>query len=144
MTAIPRRPVSVAIDGDRVRQIREEKELTQLYIAEVVGVSVDTVSRWENKRTQAIRGDNVRALAAALEVPVEDITLAAGGPEPETPGGGLRRTLLAALAAAVLVAGAVVWGLWDGDRPELVALRRLPAYTAAGTAVPVVVRAQVG
>ena len=30
MAAIPRRPASVAIDGDRVRQIREQKELTQL------------------------------------------------------------------------------------------------------------------
>ena len=144
MAAIPRRPVSVAIDGDRVRQIREEKALTQLYVAEVVGVSVDTVSRWENKRTQAIRADNVRALAAALEVPVEDITLAENTQEEAvSPGKGRHRALLATLAVAVLVAGAVVWWHWEDASPELVAMRRLPAYTAPGTAVPVVVRARV-
>ena len=143
MTSIPRRPVAVAIDGDRVRQIREEKELTQLYIAEVVGVSVDTVSRWENKRTQAIRTDNVRALAAALEVPAEDITLAGGSPEREPPRGWRRPILLTTLAVGVLMAIAVAWRLWGIDSPVLVATRRLPAYTAPGTVVPVVVRAQV-
>ncbi len=143
MASIPRRPVSVAIDGDRVRQIREEKELTQLYIAEVIGVSVDTVSRWENKRTQAIRADNVRALAAALDVPVEDITLAKNTQEAVPPGKGRHRALLAPLTVAVLMAGAVGGWHWHGASPELVALRRLPAYTAPGTAVPVVVRARV-
>jgi transcriptional regulator with XRE-family HTH domain len=142
MTSIPRRPAGVAIDGDRVRQIREEQELTQLYIAEVVGVSVDTVSRWENKRTQAIRADNLRALAAALEVAVEEITLAEAAPGVPPPGRWRRWAVLAAMLAGAVAAG-TAWWQWGGNRPELVALRRLPAYTAPGTAVPVVVTAQV-
>jgi transcriptional regulator with XRE-family HTH domain len=144
MTSIPRRPASVAIDGDRVRQIREEKGLTQLYVAEVVRVSVDTVSRWENKRTQAIRVENAAALAAALEVPLEEITL---GADPGVAPGLSRRVptwawpsiaVLALLGVAVLG-----WALLRPDSPVLSATRRLPAYTAPGTNVPVVVRVRV-
>jgi DNA-binding transcriptional regulator YiaG len=43
-------PQMVKIDGSRVRIIRESKGLTQLYIATVVGVTTDTISRWENRR----------------------------------------------------------------------------------------------
>jgi DNA-binding transcriptional regulator YiaG len=35
----------VAIDGAAARRIREEKKLTQLYVASVVGVTTDTISR---------------------------------------------------------------------------------------------------
>jgi len=146
MTAIPRRPASVALNGDRVRQLREQKGLTQLYIAEVVGVSVDTVSRWENQRTQTVRADNVRALAAALEVAVEE--LVAVPPEPLQPPGSEaprrkpRWLLAATLVAGLAAAGAGAW-LWWGGPPELEAVRRLPAYTAPGTLVPVVIRARV-
>lgn len=145
MTVIPRRPTSVALNGDRVRQLREHNGLTQLYIAEVVGVSVDTVSRWENQRTQTVRADNVRALAAALEVAVEE--LIAAPPEPPPPDNAPPRRqprwpLAVVVIAALAAAGAGVW-LWWGGPPELEAARRLPAYTAPGTLVPVVIRARV-
>jgi transcriptional regulator with XRE-family HTH domain len=64
---------SVSIDGLSVRKIREEKRLTQLYVAKVVGVTTDTVSRWENNRYPTIRRDNALNLAEALEVDIEDI-----------------------------------------------------------------------
>ena len=50
-----RTPSTVRVDGDAARRIRESKGLTQLYVAEVAGVSVDTVSRWENNRMPAVR-----------------------------------------------------------------------------------------
>jgi len=69
----PRQNTSVSIDSAAIRQIREEKRLTQLYVAKVVGVTTDTVSRWENNRYPTIRRDNAVKLAEALEVPVTDI-----------------------------------------------------------------------
>lgn len=64
---------SVAVDGDALRRIREQKRLTQLYVSKVVGVTTDTVSRWENNRYPTIRRENALKLAEALEVGLEDI-----------------------------------------------------------------------
>lgn len=64
---------SVAVDGTALRRIREEKRLTQLYVSKVVGVTTDTVSRWENNRYPTIKRDNAIKLAEALEVDLEDI-----------------------------------------------------------------------
>ena len=66
-------PVMVKIDGSKIRRIREEKGLTQLYIATAVEVTTDTVSRWENKRYPSIKKENGVKLAQALEVGLEDI-----------------------------------------------------------------------
>src|SRR4051794_38221369 len=63
----------VAIDGARIRTIREAKRLTQLYVASVVGVTTDTISRWENNRYPSIRRDNAEKLAGALEVTLDEI-----------------------------------------------------------------------
>ncbi len=69
----PSNPPSVAIDGESVRRIREEKCLTQLYVSKVVAVTTDTVSRWENNRYPTIMRDNAIRLAEALEVDLVDI-----------------------------------------------------------------------
>lgn len=61
------------IDGGKIRRLREVKGLTQLYLATFVGVTTDTVSRWENKRYQTIKLANARKLAEALEIPLADI-----------------------------------------------------------------------
>ncbi|RMF44936.1 MAG: XRE family transcriptional regulator, partial [Deltaproteobacteria bacterium] len=66
-------PPTVSIDGRVIRQIREDKKLTQLYVAKVVGVTTDTISRWENNRYPSIKRDNALLLSEALEVPVETL-----------------------------------------------------------------------
>ena len=63
----------VKIDGSKVRSLRESKGLTQLYIATVVEVTTDTISRWENKRYPSIKEENALKLAEALEVTLDDI-----------------------------------------------------------------------
>ncbi|MHB8988561.1 MAG: helix-turn-helix transcriptional regulator [Desulfobulbia bacterium] len=63
----------VNIDGARIRRLREEKGLTQLYVATVVGVTTDTISRWENRRYPNIKKENALKLAEALETQVADI-----------------------------------------------------------------------
>jgi transcriptional regulator with XRE-family HTH domain len=69
----PAGPAMVKIDGTKVRAIREQKGLTQLYVATVVEVTTDTVSRWENKRYPTIKKENGLKLAEALEVELIDI-----------------------------------------------------------------------
>ena len=70
------------IDGAKVRRLREVKGLTQLYLATFVGVTTDTVSRWENKRYQTIKQANAMKLAEALEVSIEDILDQDGARQP--------------------------------------------------------------
>jgi transcriptional regulator with XRE-family HTH domain len=66
-------PQMVKIDASKVRSLREAKGLTQLYIATVVGVTTDTISRWENKRYPTIKQENALKLTEALEVSLDDI-----------------------------------------------------------------------
>lgn len=63
----------VKIDGTKIRSIREQKGLTQLYVATVVEVTTDTVSRWENNRYPTIKKENGLKLAEALEVELDEI-----------------------------------------------------------------------
>lgn len=63
----------IRIDGDRVKKLREQKGLTQLYVATAVQVTTDTISRWENKRYPTIKKENGLRLAEALEVELQDI-----------------------------------------------------------------------
>lgn len=65
----------VKIDGDKVKQLRERQGLTQLYVATVVQVTTDTISRWENKRYPTIKKENGLRLAEALEVELADILI---------------------------------------------------------------------
>lgn len=142
MTSDP--PPSVAIDGEKIRRIREAGRLTQLYVAKVVNVTTDTVSRWENNRYPTIRRDNALKLAEALEVELEQI-LKAEEPEtcpaePVVPRRSWTFPLL--LLGVLLLAG--VGAAWFFAIPEPVAhsglvrvQRFLPHQVAAGTRVPV-------
>lgn len=62
--------------GDRVRELRRRKALTQAELAEVAGVSVDTIVKLENGRHDP-RPKTIRKLARALDVPVERLTVGA-------------------------------------------------------------------
>lgn len=154
MTLLLRKPPTVRLDGEKVRRFRESKGLTQLYVAEVARVSVDTVSRWENNRTPAVKRENAQALADALEVDLDAILQEHAGtpeglsaptavPEPEDEREGRPGPRLwvwvVGVAALVLVG---LWVLWRaaGPAPFVVeGQRRLPLYTPPGTEVPVVV-----
>ena len=58
---------TVCLDGGEVKRQRELHGLTQLYVSKVVGVTTDTISRWENNRYPTIRRENAINLADALE-----------------------------------------------------------------------------
>ncbi len=73
---------TVCIDATEVKRIREDAQLTQLYVSKVVGVTTDTISRWENNRYPTIRRENALKLAEALEVQLDDILLKPVAEEP--------------------------------------------------------------
>jgi len=137
-------PPTICLDGASVRRIREEKKLTQLYVAKVVGVTTDTISRWENNRYPSIKRENALRLAEALEVPIGEVLQGGTGEcsvgEPEK-----RHSLaLPALVLAgilVLLAGAYFFTRQQDVPVDAVfADRLLPSYAAPGSIVPVRVR----
>ncbi|WP_339138044.1 MAG: helix-turn-helix transcriptional regulator [Candidatus Electrothrix sp. GW3-4] len=65
---------TIAINGPKIKELRNANSLTQLYISEVLGVTVDTVSRWENNRSPNIMLENAQKLAAIFEVTIEEIS----------------------------------------------------------------------
>lgn len=63
----------IQIDGQKIKSLREQQGLTQLYLATAVDVTTDTISRWENKRYPSIKKENGIRLAEALSVSLEEI-----------------------------------------------------------------------
>jgi len=143
----------IKIDGARVRRLREEKGLTQLYVATIVGVTTDTVSRWENRRYQTIKRQNGVKLAEALEVELDEILDRAedyevpdmpdqqpSPPEKEAPVRGGRRPLALPVLATLLFAVAVAaWLMIRPPQPasQVTARRSIPDHTAPGSVFPV-------
>ncbi|HEY5672561.1 MAG TPA: helix-turn-helix transcriptional regulator [Malonomonas sp.] len=136
---------SVAIDGAAIRRIREEKRLTQFYVAKVVAVTTDTVSRWENNRYPTIRRDNALKLAEALEVDIDDILKQEDVIEEEifaaeeTPA---TKRWPYLLLLAVLVGAAITYFAQENryHPPVIEAKRYLPPYAAPGSRILVRVK----
>ncbi|PKN11360.1 MAG: hypothetical protein CVU69_12760 [Deltaproteobacteria bacterium HGW-Deltaproteobacteria-4] len=153
-------PPTVCLDGVAVRRIREEQRLTQLYVAKVVGVTTDTISRWENNRYPTVRRENLFKLAEALESPahllVKDDVCALESIEegdnlasvvsavPERTIPSLHALLFPGIVALLLVAGLLFY-LWlrpptsnlHDDSPDIAISRTLPRYAAPGMVIPV-------
>ncbi|MBJ6748606.1 helix-turn-helix domain-containing protein [Geomonas anaerohicana] len=136
---------SVAIDGTRIRNIREAKKLTQLYVANVVGVTTDTISRWENNRYPSIKRDNAQKLADALEVSLDEIlrqelsdtdeTSVQPAPPPA------RRAVVTVLAVvAAVIVGLLLFFLLRQPPVPASATRWAPRFAAPGEPFPVQVK----
>ncbi len=129
----------IQIDGAAIRQAREDQSLTQLYVAKMVGVTTDTISRWENNRYPTIKRPNAEKLAEALEVPLERI-LRQDDETPQPPVRSWRlsrRWTLVVTLLGLLSIGVTLW-LWP--QPPIVAERVLPSYAAPGAVFPVQLR----
>lgn len=146
---------TVNLDSEAIRRIREEKKLTQLYVAKVVGVTTDTVSRWENNRYPSIKRENAVRLAEALEVDVEEILEkneddVEGVDEEAEPAEAFppqrskdSRAWLLLLPALLVVAGVIIY--WLMQRQDTLVgrfegYRSLPPYAAPGEVIPVHIR----
>jgi len=140
-----RQPPSVSIDGESIRTIREAKRLTQLYVSKVVGVTTDTVSRWENNRYPTIRKDNAIKLAEALEVDIDEIlkhddevetAIFESEEEPKR----TRWLVLLLIVLVLLGVAALFWQRHVVPPPVLHAERLLPPNAAPGSWVLIRVR----
>ncbi len=133
---------SVAIDGEKIRAVREAKKLTQLYVANVVGVTTDTISRWENNRYPTIKRENAEKLAGALEVELADILkgeeAAKPGDEKLQPEG--RRWKGAALLIGVFAIAVVIILIFGWPSSQTAAVRKLPQFAAPGQIIPVQIK----
>ncbi|MBR5346490.1 MAG: helix-turn-helix transcriptional regulator [Deltaproteobacteria bacterium] len=137
---------TVCLNAKAVRRIREDKKLTQLYVAKVVGVTTDTISRWENNRYPTMKTSNALRLAEALEVPLKDILQ---DEEPETvQKTGLRFIRLPRILTGflVLLGIFIVFGLSYHRRmvaqSSVFATRHLPQFAAPGAVIPVRIHLQ--
>ena len=63
----------VQVSGPKIRSLREEQNLTQLYLATAVGVTTETISRWERQEAPTLKEENGLKLAEALAVPITEI-----------------------------------------------------------------------
>ena len=147
----------VKIDGAKVRKLREGKKLTQLYLSTVVGVTTDTISRWENRHYQSVKLENAQKLAQALEVSFEDILTQEISPEPdettlepitkdeikprELPP--ISKTIIATtVLVTVLLCGVVLYNrvAQQPAQQTVFATRVLPPHAAPGQTFPVLIR----
>ena len=154
-TAYPGAIAMVKIDGTKIRLLREQQGLTQLYVATVVQVTTDTISRWENKKYPTIKKENGLKLAEALGVNLEDIVEAI-----VTPGEAATQTpiettpwqvparnrlsqiwpLLILTAILLIVIAAFAWFyLASTATPSIVAKRILPQRCTIGQPFPVII-----
>lgn len=142
--------IIVHIDGKRIKELREEQGLTQLYLATVVGVTTDTISRWENRRYPTIKKENGLKLAEALGVDLEEICAGeekkeSGGESGPKVSGPASRSfswkswILPALSALVVLVVAGIWQGRPGRPPSFQAVRTLPPHAAPGMSFPVVI-----
>jgi len=141
----------VKIDGSTVRSLRESKNLTQLYIATVVGVTTDTISRWENKRYPSIKEENARKLAEALEVSLAEILEKEeelSKPQ-ETPALTVSRSrtqksnrvfLWLLLLLVVLLLPFIWYSVKQPQPVTIFATRLLPPHTPSGQPFPVIIQ----
>jgi len=151
----------VRIDGAKIRSLRESKQLTQLYLSTVVGVTTDTISRWENRHYQSIKRENAVKLAQALEVEFEDILKQEGEtpiqedppseelPQDEPPvQDPAKKKLIIALTTVgiiIIFCSILLYQRFSAPPLEPVsAVRILPPHIAPGQVFPVVIRVSSG
>lgn len=143
----------IRIDGSRVKSLREQQGLTQLYIASAVQVTTDTISRWENKKYPAIKRENALRLAEALEVSLEEILekkkeMSEAPPEsvrqntPEARDTSLRKIwplLLLSATFGILIVAVVLFFLYPSSKENITATRTAPRFFTPGQPFPVAI-----
>ena len=125
--------------GERIKQARERKGLTQEQLAEALEVSRQAVSKWEMDLSRPARGKLAR-LAEALELPEEtwaaiDEEQAAGRPGDAARPWRIAAAVLAALCLALGILLAAGWWAYANIRVPAEEARGDPA-AAVETGIP--------
>lgn len=149
----------VKIDGSKIKRLREQQGLTQLYLATAVQVTTDTISRWENKRYPSIKKENGIKLAEALNVQLDELLEdeeAVNGddthatvtiPPSTAPSGGIKTGfrkawpfLLLSLTLFCVLAAFLWYSLSSSPDVTISAERTVPEHCIAGQPFPVMIR----
>ena len=59
--------------GNKIKEIREEKGISQYRLAELTGINRSTINRYENGLIQKVSFDNLLKICEALEVDIKNI-----------------------------------------------------------------------
>ena len=59
--------------GNKIKEIREEKGISQYRLAQLTGINRSTINRYENGLIQKASFDNLLKICEALEVDIKDI-----------------------------------------------------------------------
>ena len=59
--------------GEKIKELREEKGISQYRLAELTGINRSTINRYENGSIQKISFDNLIKICEALEIDIKEI-----------------------------------------------------------------------
>ena len=59
--------------GTKIKELRENREWSQGYLAGLIGVSRSAVTQWENGSTKNVRDDNLVALARVFGTTIDEL-----------------------------------------------------------------------
>ncbi len=136
----------VQISGRALRSLREKQGVTQLYLATAVGVTTETISRWERQDSPTLKEENAVKLADVLSVPLGDMLVLEGQPmEDDKAVSGRFSTKKRAIAAGlvILLAGVLAnVSIFFNKEPvvHFTAKRIAPSHTAPGQMFPVLLK----
>jgi len=135
----------VQISGIALRSLREKQSVTQLYLATAVGVTTETISRWERQDAPTLKEENALKLADVLSVPLQDLLEVEEQAVEEIThvsiSDPVNRKKIAGILLAVLTAVlAILFTLSsNGQVAHFTAKRFVPSHTAPGQTFPVLI-----
>ena len=59
--------------GNKIKEIREEKGISQYRLAQLTGINRSTINRYENGLIQKVSFDNLLKICEALEIDIKNI-----------------------------------------------------------------------
>ena len=59
--------------GEKIKELRENKGISQYRLAELTGINRSTINRYENGSIQKISFDNLLKICEALEIDIKEI-----------------------------------------------------------------------
>ena len=59
--------------GEKIKELRENKGISQYRLAELTGINRSTINRYENGSIQKISFDNLLKICEALETDIKNI-----------------------------------------------------------------------
>lgn len=59
--------------GNKIKEIREEKGISQYRLAQLTGINRSTINRYENGLIQKVSFNNLLKICEALEIDIKEI-----------------------------------------------------------------------